>query len=80
MCAHCSHSQPCLCTCLNDVPQYRVLPLREELLLLPQLAVSVPRHPDRELRRLEVLHQLASYHVLPLRDVRKFLNVLLERK
>ena len=56
-------------TCLNYVPQYRVLPLRKELLLLSQLAVGVPRHSDCELRRLEVLHQLAAYHVLPLRDV-----------
>ena len=72
------HTPNPACSCLNDVPQYGVLSLRKELLLLSQLAVSVPRHPDRKLRRLEVLHQLAAYHVLPLRDVRQFLNVLLE--
>ena len=67
-------------TCLNYVPQYRVLPLGKELFLLSQLAVSVPRHPDRELRSLEVLHQLAADHVLPLRDVRQFLYVLLQSR
>ena len=55
-------------TCLNDVPQYCVLSLGEELLLLSWLAVGVPRH-DRELRRQKILHQFAAYHVLPLRDV-----------
>lgn len=50
---------------------------RHELFLLSQLRVGVATHSDGELRRPEVLHQLAAPHVLTLRYVRQLLNILL---